>query len=214
MNIKLYEELKKQPVWTSAQLRILLKVDEKTLSVYLSRWIKKGYIKKIIKGYYTIFDDPYLIGSYIFRPSYIGLRSALSFHQLTTQLFHEADVITPKQIVRKINPEFRINFFKIDKNLFFGYKTYNYGEHSIFVSVPEKTILDLIYFKMIDFLEDEIIENLDEIDLNKLYEYSKRFNKKYIYRRLLSIIKAKYEETEEEKYKETMRKLEKEIKKQ
>ena len=52
----------------------------------LTRWVQKGYIFKLRKGYYTFkeYKDTKNINLYlanrIYRPSYISLHTALTFH--------------------------------------------------------------------------------------------------------------------------------------
>ena len=55
----------------------------------LNEWQDKGFIKKIIRGYYLFSDTPvdeeilFKISNQIYYPSYISLESALSYYNLT-----------------------------------------------------------------------------------------------------------------------------------
>jgi predicted transcriptional regulator of viral defense system len=201
MKIDIYELLKEKVVWSSKELMNMLSIkNEKEMSVYLNRWVKKGYLKKIKRGLYTVYNDNLLIGSFIYKPSYIGLRTVISFHQLTTQLYHDVDVIVPFQPYKKEIEQFRINFFKINRKLFFGFKEYKYKEFKVTISDPEKTILDVLYFNILSI--EEVYDCLNNgLNYKKLVEYLKKFNNTSMIQRLGFLLEKKYENEKEKIFK-------------
>ena len=74
--------------FTLFSLKDIKRCDNVFFRARLNEWQKKGYIKKIVKGYY-IFSDLelnekvlYEIGNKIYRPSYISFQTALSYYGL------------------------------------------------------------------------------------------------------------------------------------
>ena len=79
--------LKKSPVISFSSLaRIVRK--QKKVKQYQKQLIRnlllKGKLKRLAKGCYTIHDNPAL-SVFCFKPSYLGLQDALSFHALWEQ---------------------------------------------------------------------------------------------------------------------------------
>ena len=101
-----------------------------------------GRIKRICKGYYTISDDPKVLGTHLNYPSYISFLSALSIHGLTTQIpkrieFASLRLWRAKNCEKKLG----IKYIKIPKRYFWGYKK---TQQNFLIATPEKAIIDMI----------------------------------------------------------------------
>lgn len=145
--------------------------------VLLNNLLKKGYINRIEKGYYTIYNDPSLI-VYCLKPSYLGLQDAMSFHNLWEQETCPV-VITTKKVRPGIRKVFGSNVIvrRISKKYFFGYDYYKYGDFVLPVSDVEKTFIDLIYFKG---LRSEIAKKFKKkINQKKLNQYLKKYPERF-----------------------------------
>ena len=81
------ELFKNSPVVSFSSIARIVKKTKNT-GQYQKQLIRnlvlKGKIKKLAKGYYTLYDDPSLI-VFCFKPSYLGLQNSLSFHNLWEQ---------------------------------------------------------------------------------------------------------------------------------
>ena len=106
---------------------------------FLKREIKTGRILKIKKNVYTVHKDPFLVSTFLVKPSYISSVSALSHHRLITQIPNEVFCATSKKS-EKINFVSEINFFHT--NYFFGFKIEDYGDFKIAIADPEKALID------------------------------------------------------------------------
>ena len=139
--------------------------NEKYIYLMINNMIKKGEIKRVTRGYYSINDDP-IISVFCFKPSYIGLQSALSIHNLWEQETIPIIITTGKirQGIRSVN-ENNVMLHRISPRYFFGIDYTKEGNIYIPVSDIEKTFIDLIYFKQ-------------KIDKGLLKEFKKRINKK------------------------------------
>jgi predicted transcriptional regulator of viral defense system len=117
--------------------------------VLLNNLLKKGYINRIEKGYYTMHEDPSLI-VYCLKPAYLGLQDAVSFHGLWEQETCPI-VITTRKVRTGVRKVFGHNVVirRILPKYFFGYDYYKYGDFVFPVSDVEKTFIDLVYFREI-----------------------------------------------------------------
>lgn len=87
--IELKEALKGFTVFSLMDIK---KVDSSFFRARLNEWQDKGYIKKVIKGYY-IFSDIELsenvlfdIANRIYSPSYVSFEMALSYYHLIPEM--------------------------------------------------------------------------------------------------------------------------------
>jgi len=83
--LELKNELKDFPIFSLNEIK---NIDPNFYRRRLNEWQDKGYIKKVIRGYY-IFSDLQLseeilfkIANRIYSPSYVSLESALSYYHL------------------------------------------------------------------------------------------------------------------------------------
>ena len=140
--------------------------------------ILKGKIKRITKGFYTSRDDISL-AVFCFKPSYLGLQDALSFHNLWEQ-----ETVPVIISARKIRPGIRsimgsnVLIRRISKKYLFGFDYYNHANVYLPYSDVEKTLIDTVYFN--EKLNKEILDNIKEkIDMKKLELYLRAYPKKF-----------------------------------
>lgn len=140
--------------------------------------LKEKKIYKIGKGVYTKHNENSL-AVYSFKPSYLGLQSALSYYGLWEQETIPV-VLTIKKIrtgLRDINGS-NVLIRNIDKKFFFGYNYVKDGSFYYPYSDLEKTLIDLIMFNK--KLDKELIKKFKKkIDINKLTKYLAMYNIKF-----------------------------------
>jgi len=180
----------------------ILKVDPAFHNQRLSEWQKKGYIKKVIKGYY-IFSDLevneltlFVIANRIFDPSYVSLEMALSYHNLIPESVFAVTSVTSRKTFSFNSPLARFTYRKIKPELMFGYKLVNYKNQNFKIAEIEKAILDYFYFnphleKEGDFEELRINEETfrGEVDIGKLKNYLAGFKSVALEKRVNRFIK-------------------------
>lgn len=138
--------------------------------------IKNGKVMRITKGYYTTKDN-YQLAVFCFKPSYLGLQDALSFHNIWEQETIPV-IITTKKIRPGIRKVFGKNILlrKLNKRYFFGYEYLKDNDFYLPYSDIEKTFIDLIYFKQrVD--EDTLKKIKSKINKTKLNLYLKKYPK-------------------------------------
>jgi len=160
--------------------KFILHKDKNYIYLLISNLLKKKEINRITRGYYTIYDDSSLI-VFCFKPSYLGLQDALSFHNLWEQETNPV-VITTNNIRRGLRKVFGRNTIlkRIPGKYMFGYEYYKYSLENREIYLPysdtEKTFIDMIYFKQP--LDKETIKNFKKkINTKKLKEYLKKYPK-------------------------------------
>ena len=180
---KIESLFEKSPVVSFVSIKKI--VDKKKKSNYsklvVKNLIDKKKIFRLAKGFYTKHNENSLF-VFCFKPAYLGLQSALSFHRIWEQETIPI-IITSKNVrvgKRNLNGG-GVLIKKISKKYLFGFEFYEEGSFYLPYSDVEKTFIDMIYFK--ENLSKEVLINfkkkIDKIKLNNyLKRYSKEFRKK------------------------------------
>ncbi|MFH1715488.1 MAG: hypothetical protein ABH857_04800 [Elusimicrobiota bacterium] len=117
----------------------------------LNDWQKKGYLQKIIRGYYVFSDTQitdkilFKIANKIYSPSYVSLETALSYYGFIPEAVYAITSVSTKKTT-SFNT-FAANFMyrSIAKHIFFGYDLIADNNRCFRMAKPEKAILDFLY---------------------------------------------------------------------
>jgi predicted transcriptional regulator of viral defense system len=142
----------------------------------VSNLLKSGKIYKVGKGVYTKHSESSL-GVFAFKPSYLGLQSALSFLGIWEQETIPI-ILTNRKIRRGIRKVMDSNILvrNIDKKYLFGFDLQKEGSFYLPYSDLEKTFIDMVVFNQ--KMSKEVIEKIMEsINKKKLSGYLKRYGK-------------------------------------
>lgn len=137
-------------------------------SVQLSRWVEKGYLIRLIKGYYMFSDsqladkDLFLIANTIYTPSYVSTESALSYYGLIPEAVYQTTSITTRHTYKFDTPVGEFVYSALKPQLFFGYALVPYKNHNICMASPEKALLDFLY----KYPHVSTLEHIEELRLN------------------------------------------------
>lgn len=170
-------------VFTVNDLRKVAGLSRDVAYVYINRMLKRKLIKKVEKGKFTVYEDPFLISTQLVYPSYISFLSAIYLHGKTTQTINELFVTTSK---RKREMEIfgmRIKFVKLSPMFMFGFKIVEKSNSYIFLADLEKAIIDSIYLPRYCPLS-EVLEAMKDINVEKILDYASKLNMEAINRRL------------------------------
>lgn len=196
--IALKEKLRDFTLFSITEIR---KLDSGFHRRRLNEWQDKGYIKKVIKGYY-IFSDLKLnenvlfeIANRIYSPSYISLEMALSYYGLIPESVYAVTSVTSRRTYR-FNASIATFLYKtIKASLFFGYELIQYNNKSFKIASLEKTILDYFYINPhkkthVDFASLRINKDMlfKQLDEEKLMAFLERFAKNALARRVKSFL--------------------------
>jgi len=187
--------------FTIFSLNDIKKIDKNFHRRRLNEWQKKGYIKKVIRGYY-IFSDLALnenilfeIANRIYNPSYISLEMAFSYYHLIPESVYGITSVSTRRTYRFRTSVGEFIYRKIKPNLFFGYNLVNYEDKRFKIASTEKAILDYFYINPntkteIDFASLRMNKDsfLRQINEKKLYKFLKEFGQKTLTRRVDSFL--------------------------
>lgn len=155
-----------------------------TASVALLRLQRRGFVERVTDGLYINrlakhFDPKDLINA--LRPkSYLSLDSALKEWGVSTQSPFRLTCISLERPSAQFKTEsIEVNFRKIRKNLFWGFKKRKTRYSSYNIAEPEKALLDWVYFRNLDGLPAELDEfHLEGLNGSILAQYARRYPKK------------------------------------
>lgn len=169
-NVK--ELIEKSPVVDFASIE---RASKKGYSKQLVRnMVLSGKLKRLAKGCYTKYDEPSL-AVYCFKPSYLGLQDAMSYHELWEQETIPV-IITSRNVRGGLRKVMGTNTLvrRLGKNYMFGYELVGDGQFFLPYSDVEKTFIDMVYFKE-RISEESLLKFRERIDKKKLADYLKRF---------------------------------------
>lgn len=169
---ELIQKMKKASIFTFRSVEAA--VGRNYAKVLIHNLRRKGQVIELLKGVYSFKKSPYMMVKALPR-AYVGLGSAAFLHgawnQVTAVTILSPDVSrAARHGVREV-AGFKVVLRKISSKMYFGYE-YRYLEDLeewIRVSNPEKTLIDLIYFK---YPANDIIPRLLEmVDVDRIREY-------------------------------------------
>ncbi len=160
----------------------------------LSEWQKKGYITKIVKGYYLFADvnisesTLLAIANKIYKPSYVSFETALSHYRLIPESIYMITSASTRRTYLFETPMARFSYKTIKPGLFFGYSLL---PGSITLAFMEKALLDYFYLNPSFRTKDDFAllrinrkEVLSRLDKERLAEYVRRFDQKRLTNRM------------------------------
>jgi predicted transcriptional regulator of viral defense system len=157
----------------------------------LNEWQDKGYIKKVIRGYY-IFSDLQLseeilfkIANRIYLPSYISLESALSYYHLIPESVYGITSISTRKTYHFRTSIGEFIYRTLKPPLFFGYDLIKFQEKYLKMASIEKALLDYFYLHS-DIETEQDFDSLrinkemffEQMDEKKLMNFLEKFNQK------------------------------------
>ncbi len=183
---KVEELFKKSPVVKASSVARIVKNKGYTKQL-IRNLLKKGKIKKLAKGFYTKYDEASL-AVFCFKPAYLGLEDALSFHNLWEQETIPV-IVTAAKARQGIRQILGINVLvrRVNKKYLFGFGFYPSQEIYLPYSDLEKTVIDMVYFKR-KTNKETVKEVRKRLDKKKLNLYLKRYAPKFR-KRVLNFLK-------------------------
>ena len=157
----------------------------------LNEWQDKGYIKKVIRGYY-IFSDLQLseeilfkIANRIYLPSYVSLESALSYYHLIPESVYGITSISTRRTYHFKTSIGEFIYRSVKPQLFFGYYLMGYKDQHLKMASTEKALLDYFYLHP-DIETKQDFDSLrinrevffEQMDRGKLMNFLEKFNQK------------------------------------
>jgi len=181
--VRAYFSRPDKPAFSIHELRAL-GIPYSYAKLLLHHLTKKGEIIRIRRGWYTFHPDP-LVFIYTLPPgtAYYGLGFAAHIHGAWAQV-PNPEILTyaaPRKIRTGTHQLLDANIIvrRISPKLFGGYTLIRHGNWLLPVSTPEKTLLDILYYKypFTDEIIEELAEKIDTQEITRLlheHPYPKR----------------------------------------
>jgi len=177
-------ESRKYFVFSDAEIAAFFpEVKKENISVYLSRWAKSGKLARLRKGVYEltypnkqVIPDLY-IANKLYFPSYVSMETALSRYGLIPEVAMECVSLTAKASRKFTNEYGSFVYHSIQAEAFSGYRMENHGGFEIIIAVPEKALVDYLYFKKRKGLKGEAL--LERMDMRAVKNLDKKAMERY-----------------------------------
>jgi len=117
----------------------------------LIEWQKKGYIKKLTRGYYIFtglqVDEGVLfeISNKIYAPSYVSLQMAFSYYGLIPESVYGITAVATRRTYQLQTSLAKFIFRTVKTGMFFGYDLIEHRGKYFKMASPEKAFVDLLY---------------------------------------------------------------------
>lgn len=163
----------------------------------LNEWQSKGYIRKVIKGYYIFavraLDEKALfeIANRIYPPSYISFEMALAYYGLIPESVYGITSAATRKTMRFKTTVGEFSYRSIRPRLYFGFEYLTENGRSVKIASPEKALLDYLYlhpelndsdgFREMRISREAVLEKMNR---KKLMSYAGVYARKSLIRRV------------------------------
>lgn len=167
----------------------------------LNEWQDKGYLKKVIKGYYIFSDLPidekvlFEIANRIYAPSYVSFEMALAYYGMIPESVYGITSASTRKTMRFKTPMGEYSYRAIRPKLYFGFDYLSVCGNYCKIASPEKALLDYVYFhdelnSVDDFAQMRINKEvfLKKVDCQKLESYAVVYGQKSLNKRLKAFL--------------------------
>jgi predicted transcriptional regulator of viral defense system len=178
-------------------------VDPNDVRRQLSRWVGVGKLLQLRRGLYTllppyqkIVPHPFLVANFLMPGSYVSAQSALAHYGLIPEYVARTWSVTTDRPAQWAGG---FHFQHLAARLFFGYQRVDVSpEQSALIATPEKAILDLAHLTpqadTIDYLRQLRLQNLEQLNIDRLHEFAQRARKPKLQRATEHITRLAEEE--------------------
>jgi len=178
--------ISKKTVFTTADLGIFWGIEDKNvLKTTISRAIKKGYLKHLQRGLYTLNKEDiniFELAGKLKKNSYISFETVLLKNDVINQWYDTVFSASDRQV--EIENEFgKFNYRKIPENILIN-RMGIINKETYFIASTERAICD--YFYKEGFQQ---LDNTESVDKDRLLQISKIYNNKRLERDIKKLAK-------------------------
>ena len=152
-------------------------ITEGSARVWCTREVKKGNIFRLKNNFYITREqwllskknEKYSLSNRVQTPSYISLSSAISYYELSTQMYRGSiEAIAQKRTITYAIQDTRFEYHLVNEKYYHGFIRKN----GFFIAAAEKALVDILYLVSLgryafDFSSLEI----DKLNIDSLNEY-------------------------------------------
>lgn len=181
MEYQILQSLSEKPFFSTEDVSDLFQITPASAHVLCSRYVKKGIFIRLKKNFYVLdrnwkqygTSDFFFIANYLQVPSYISCISAMSFHELTTQVTRNwIESVSVKRSIQIDVQDFIFNYYKFDKSLYFDFEK----KGNIFIATREKSVADACHLSVYGrYAVDWHAVDIGALDKKRVSEVSEAF---------------------------------------
>ncbi len=163
----------------------------------LNEWQEKGYLRKVIKGYY-IFSDLaqdekvlFEIANRIYAPSYVSFEMALAYYNLIPESVYGITSASTRKTMGFKTTIGEFSYRTLQPKLYFGFEYFPSHGRFYKIASPEKALLDYLYlnsslndaesFKALRVNREELARSVDR---GKMDSYLSAYGQKSLKKRV------------------------------
>jgi len=159
----------------------------------LQKLLENGWLIRIKRGLYVIADlssrgflsvSPYVIANLLVEESYVSFEAALAYRGLFDQFTGKFTSVSLKQYKPTELDSIQYLFIKTQEKMYAGWEKVEIENMSAKIAFAEKALVDMIHFLKGKYIIDLVIEKIQnyqkDIDINKLYQYTRLASQKTI----------------------------------
>jgi len=143
-------KLRDFPVFSLDEIRLF---DPSFHRQRLTEWQAKGYIRKVVRGYYVLSAAPitehslFAVANKIYVPSYVSLESALAEYRLIPEAAYTVTSVTTRKTASFATPLARFSYRTIRPSFFRGYRILRTAGYPALIASPERAVFDFLYLR-------------------------------------------------------------------
>jgi predicted transcriptional regulator of viral defense system len=168
-------------VFSPLEFQRLFNVSPKAATFFIFDHSKKNLFSKLRNGLYALsshLPSELEVANRLYKPSYVSFEYALSYYHIIPET-----VFTITSATTKPTREFQAlgniyHYYKIKRELYFGYEPKIVNGVTVFIATPEKAFVDYMYFVSLKKKSLNERLSLDNLDIDSTFEYLKIFDKK------------------------------------
>lgn len=167
----------------------------------LNEWQEKGYLRKVIKGYYIFSDLPldekvlFEIANRVYAPSYISFEMALAYYNLIPESIYGVTSASTRKTMHFKTTLGEFSYRTIRPQLYFGFEYLPAKGGHCKIASPEKALLDYFYLHPevkdaggFEQMRVNLRIFLEKINHSKLMKYAAVYAQKSMKRRLKAFL--------------------------
>lgn len=156
----------------------------------VARMSKAGWLVRLKRGVYLVVTDVSTLGfadvsdlviaQTLNADAYISFERALQYHGMFDQMLARVDCVTQGATKSYKVLQTTYTFAKVKRELYFGFTQEAINGQPVKIAEPEKTILDILYFRTSTYAVSLVVEKLqtyqEDLDFDKLKGYTLRYS--------------------------------------
>lgn len=183
--IEIQNKLKKAglKVFTTSEFQRVTGMSATGSRKFLLRYTRLELIWQIRRGLYAMRNEelhPWIVANKLYRPSYISMETALSYHGMIPETIYSVTSVTTK-ITREFTAcETVFLYHTIKYDAYTGYAPLDIEGDTILIAEPEKALADYLYFVHLGKKDLNERLNCKGIKKQAFWNYLKLFNRKHL----------------------------------